>query len=47
MNDLCLGCFLESKLKDDHLCGGCLLDVWKKQKTFIDENEIREEWKIK
>ena len=46
-NKLCLGCFLEDKMEGDHLCRDCLIDVWESQETFIDENEVKNEWKTK
>ena len=46
MSELCLGCFLEDKIKDENLCKDCLLEVWQEQKTFVSENEVKREWKV-
>ena len=44
---LCQGCFEDDRMIGEWLCKDCLLDIWASQKSFIDENEVRDEWKVK
>ena len=43
----CLACFEEERMIGEHLCKNCLVELWSNETTFIQANEVREEWKKK